>query len=101
MRARDDAYLAWVRERPCLVCGRAPCDPHHQAERGHGAMGLKPSDYRAVPLCGGVEGHHTGRGTREKPGSYHALSRAFWERYGIDVEREIVRLNTTFFGLSD
>ena len=65
---------------------------------GYGAMGLKASDYRAVPLCGGPEGHHVGRGTASFPGSAHTSGRFFLQ--GKDTEGEIVRLNAIFFGLS-
>lgn len=98
-RARDGKYLAWIRTRPCLVCGRVPSEAHHETEPGHGAMGLKASDFRAVPLCGGPQGHHTGRGTAGHPGSRHA-STAFWDRSGICVEAEIAKLNAEFFGLA-
>jgi len=60
-------------------------------------MGMKPSDYRAVPLCGGVEGHHTGRGTPESRGSVHTVGRRFWELNGIDVERAILGQQMRYF----
>ncbi len=57
-------------------------------------MGGKVSDYRAVPLCAP---HHTGGGTSAQPGSYETLSWGLWLRYEIDIEVEIVRLNSVYF----
>lgn len=95
--AEDPHYLDFIRSQPCLICQRPWVDPHHQTEAGQGTMGGKCSDYRAVPLCGGIDGHHTGNGTKAQPGSYHVIGRALYRRYGVDVEAEIVRLNAAFF----
>jgi len=47
--ARAKHYLAFIRERPCIVCGsQVTIDPHHH---GRHAMGEKTDDYRCVPLC--------------------------------------------------
>ena len=46
-RDRDPQYLAWVRGRPCCVCGAAPpSEPHHMVTRGAGG-----SDCLVVPVC--------------------------------------------------
>lgn len=48
---RSVAYLAFVREQPCIVSGaRAGIEAHHQGPRGSKAMGRKVSDFLAVPL---------------------------------------------------
>lgn len=94
---RDEAYKAWIREQACLACGRTPSEPHHQPARGHGSTGRKTSDYRCVPLCGGIEGHHRGRGTPQVPGSLHTVGNHFWDRLRIDPEMEILRLNSCYF----
>ena len=45
------AYLAFVREHPCCVCGApGPSEPHHWSHHG-AARGKKCDDYRTVPLC--------------------------------------------------
>ncbi len=50
--ARDAAYLAFVRTLPCCVCNLPNhTESHHAPAPGHGAKGLKCSDYRAIPLC--------------------------------------------------
>ena len=60
-------------------------------------MGGKCSDYRAIPLCGGINGHHSGNGTKVQPGSYHTIGPPFWKRYGVDIEAVIVQLNAEYF----
>ena len=45
-------YLDNIRNKPCLVCGKMPCDPHHMEAVGMGGAnrdGFK--DYSCVPLC--------------------------------------------------
>ena len=71
-----------------------PVDPHHQPEKGHGSMGMKAPDTRCIPLC---RAHHTGGGTKVQPGSVHRNGRSIFEQYGIDVEKEVARLNMAFF----
>lgn len=93
----DPAYLDFIRSKPCLVCGRPGVDPHHQPEEGQGTMAGKCSDYRATPLCSGIDGHHTGNGTKAQPGSYHTMGRELYRRYGVDIEAEIARLNAEYF----
>ena len=49
---RDKKYLAWVRTLPCAVCGKpGPSEAAHQRILQGGGMGMKPSDYEAIPLC--------------------------------------------------
>jgi hypothetical protein len=50
-RYRDKAHLKFVASRPCLVCGRKPCDPHHLRFAQVRALGRKVSDEFTVPLC--------------------------------------------------
>ena len=45
-------YLEYIKEKPCLVCGKMPVDPHHMEAVGMGGAnrdGFK--DYSCVPLC--------------------------------------------------
>jgi DNA recombination protein Rad52 len=51
-RARDKEHLRFVASLPCLVCGRAPGQPHHVRFAQPRAMGAKPGDQWVVPLCG-------------------------------------------------
>jgi hypothetical protein len=54
-RIRDREHVRFVAKQPCLVCGRAPCDPHHLRFAQSRALGRKASDEFTVPLC---RGHH-------------------------------------------
>lgn len=91
---QSEAYKAWIRALPCLVClmNRPTMihewhssDPHHVPAVGHAAKGMKASDYRVIPLCGK---HH-----RE----YHSRGRkTFATTHDIDYEYVIQRLNTIY-----
>ena len=50
---RDRDHLAFIRQLPCCVCGRTPCDAAHVRTGTDGAMARKPSDRHVVPLCNG------------------------------------------------
>jgi ERF superfamily len=50
-RYRDREHLRYVAQRPCLICGRKPSDPHHLRYLQPRALGRKASDEFAVPLC--------------------------------------------------
>lgn len=53
---RSENYLAFVRARPCCVCGApGPSEAHHFGRHG---MGIKCSDIRTVPLCSALNGCH-------------------------------------------
>jgi hypothetical protein len=73
-RRRDKKHLKFVSTQPCLVCGRAPSDPHHLRFSQPRALGRKVSDEFTVPLC---RGHHRG---------LHAAGNepAWWNDLGID-----------------
>ena len=43
------AYLRFVREHPCIVCGLPSTDAHHVKAKGAGSG--QRNDYTAVPLC--------------------------------------------------
>lgn len=61
--------------RPCLICGRKPCDPHHLRFAQVRALGRKVSDEFTVPLC---RTHH-----REL---HRAGNEAgWWAKVGIDA----------------
>jgi hypothetical protein len=50
-RYRNREHLRSVAKQPCLICGRKPSDPHHLRYLQPRALGRKPSDEFAVPLC--------------------------------------------------
>jgi hypothetical protein len=74
-RVRDREHVRAVAQRPCLICGRRPSDPHHLRYAQSRALGRKVSDEFTVPLC---RGHH-----RE----LHRFGdeASWWERHGIDA----------------
>ncbi len=51
IRLRDKEHRKFVARQPCVVCGRAPCDPHHLRFAQPRALGRKVSDEFTVPLC--------------------------------------------------
>ena len=45
-------HLAFVRQLPCVACGKAaPSEPAHVRTGTDGGIGIKPGDRYAVPLC--------------------------------------------------
>lgn len=45
-------YLNWVKSRPCVVCADdTGVDPHHIAQTKDSGMGMKVTDFWAIPLC--------------------------------------------------
>ncbi|KAA0888811.1 DUF968 domain-containing protein [Oryzomonas rubra] len=87
---RDEVYLQFIRSLPCAKCGRfGPSNAHHHPAAGHSSIGLKVSDYRAVPLCGcecHLRVHQIGK-------------RSFWGDLDA-VEDLIARLNILFYSRS-
>jgi len=73
-RHRNREHLRFVRQQPCLVCGRKPSDAHHIRFVQPRALGQKVSDEFAVPLC---RSHHR---------AVHRIGdeRAWWRNVGID-----------------
>src|SRR5262245_4634942 len=73
-RYRNREHLRAVAREPCLICGRKPSDPHHLRYLQPRALGRKPSDEFAVPLC---RVHHR---------AVHRArdERAWWQAAGID-----------------
>jgi hypothetical protein len=73
-RYRNREHLRSVAKQPCLICGRKPSDPHHLRYLQPRALGRKPSDEFAVPLC---RVHH-----RAVHRARNEL--AWWQAAGID-----------------
>jgi len=45
-------HLAFVRQLPCVACGKAaPSEPAHVRTGTDGGVSMKPGDRYAVPLC--------------------------------------------------
>jgi hypothetical protein len=73
-RYENPEYRAWVKTRRCLVQGcHKKTDPHHWITRGAGG-----DDKDCIPLCAGLDGHHT---------QIHQIGRwTFSDRYGLDLK---------------
>ena len=49
---RRQQHLAFVRQLPCVACGKAPpSEAAHLRTGTDGGIGVKPGDRYAVPLC--------------------------------------------------
>jgi ERF superfamily len=51
VRLRNKEHRKFVTRQPCLVCGRAPSDPHHLTFAQPRALGYRVSDEFTVPVC--------------------------------------------------
>lgn len=79
---RNPLYLSFIRSRPCLVCeATLEIEAAHVRVGGDGGVGLKPSDYRAVPLC------HRHHAQQHRDGE-----RTFWRWLGADPNAVIIHL---------
>lgn len=47
---KSPKYLKYVRTLPCVVTGKSPVEAHHLIGHHEGGMGMKSSDYYAIPL---------------------------------------------------
>lgn len=70
---RDIGYLAFLRDKPCVVCERPWCDAAHTVNNG---MSSKGADSSCVPLC---RAHHQ---------EYDSGRQRFEEKYQLDM-REV------------
>jgi hypothetical protein len=95
-REENKEYSNWIESLPCITpgCGAElnvwhngrlhNSVGHHLQEKGHGGKATKCSDMRRVPLC---HTHHT---------EIHAGRDSFLEKYNIDGEELIRRLNEIY-----
>ena len=81
---RNPQYLAWLRTRPCVVCGSdRGIEASHTGPHG---LGQKSSDYSAIPL---IKHHRTGRDSYHKLGPWK-----FAEQHSVDIRAIVSRLST-------
>jgi hypothetical protein len=72
---KDEAYKAWIKLQPCLVCGGHYVDCHHVWHSG----GKLANDYCGVPLC------------REHHSIYHQMGHdSFEEKFSFDLKSIII-----------
>lgn len=72
---RSPSYLEFIRSLPCVIC-RGRSEPHHTSKAG---VGMKGSDYKAIPLC---HGHHMECHTKG------ALT--FQEKHNIEFKDQVI-----------
>ena len=84
-RVIDNDYIEWIKNLKCWIRDTPFPDPHHINEPGHGGMGTKCNDSRAIPLSHGLhqELHQIGQET-------------FASKYSLDYESIIVELNKAY-----
>jgi hypothetical protein len=82
-RWRSQAHCNFVRSHACTNCGSTVNIEAAHVRNGSGAgIGTKPDDFRAVSLCGGVDGchakqHRVGEKTFWKDRDVEAIIQAF------------------------
>src|SRR6267142_6520378 len=80
-------HLDFVRQLPCVACGKAPpSDAAHVRTGTDGGVGMKPGDRYAVPLCAAchTKQHRVGELT-------------FWSALRFDPLNVALRLRTVSF----
>lgn len=77
----DKKYLAWIRTKPCLACGKmGESQAHHTWHAGKKNHG---NDFVAIPTC--VSCHTFGKY------AYHNIGHAKFEEYwNLDLKDEII-----------
>lgn len=86
---RDTKYLKWVRSRPCVVSEReADVVAHHVRLGGGGGIGIKPSDYRTVPLH-----------TEEHFHLHNKGEASYWKEKGIDPFKVMITQMIVYLSL--
>jgi hypothetical protein len=78
-------HLAFVRQLPCVACGKAaPSEAAHVRTGTDGGVGVKPGDRYAVPLCAACHAKQ------------HRIGElSFWSVLSIDPVNVALRLWTT------
>ena len=70
---RSNKYLDFIRSKRCIICGNPETVAHHES-LGRNAMGSKPPDHHAVPLC--VNCHNS---------RHNVGARIFWTGYDVKM----------------
>jgi len=70
---RSAGHLDFIRQLPCIACGRAGTVPAHVRMSKDGGTGFKPGDRYTLPLCRGCHDHQHNIGEVR-----------FWGELGID-----------------
>lgn len=91
-RLLDPKYLAFLRLKPCCICGRhAPGTEAAHIRIGLLAKGMKPHDKHAVPMCGWCH--------RDGPSAQHKMNESeFWQLWEIDPFELAAKLYAEYGG---
>ena len=84
---RDSQYLAWIRTLGCAACGELRDIHAHHTKTG--GMGIKASDYTAIPLCPRCHNEvhqHTGKGGYFKPEILEQLIESLQHQYNTQIK---------------
>ena len=81
---RSNKYLDFIRSKRCIICGNPETVAHHES-LGRNAMGSKPPDHHAVPLCTICQNKRHNHGAR-----------IFWTGY--DVKMIVIDLIGEYLG---
>lgn len=86
---KSKAYLDFIHSKPCIIEGTfTQVDAHHV--KSILKTGKKPPDFLCVPLNHDVHLYEL-----------HQMNEAkFWEKYGINILAEIIRLNVEFLTIN-
>ena len=89
---RSKKYLTWIRKQSVLIPGQGETVYHHIRIDGNAGIGIKPSDLFSVPLPKLIhDGFHAGQ----------LSDREFFEKYNIDIYRELHRLTSGWIKRSE
>lgn len=93
-RWRSPAHLRFVRSFHCAIpgCQGMPIEAAHVRLGSGAGIGQKPDDFRAVPLCGGPEGHHARQ--------HRQGEETFWRAYAAASGQSVEQLITELCGAS-
>lgn len=79
MTLRSSKYLSYIRSKPCVVTGSDVDVVAHHVRLGFFGAGMKPSDFRCLPLTAEEHGH-----------LHHVGEKRYWEMRGEDPFQLIV-----------
>lgn len=96
----EKAYYEWLKEQRCLDAPWYPCEErHHIRSLKLGAgMGLKPSDFFALPISQKMhrEIHNKGESAwTKKLKPFEECILFMWQKYGLDRIPEEIKLKLT------
>ena len=68
-RLRDRDHLKYVAQQACLVCGRAPCDPHHLRFTQSPALGRRSATSSRSRCAGAIIASSTATAMKRRGGA--------------------------------